>query len=100
MDAYRIPLCVPAYPPHAFAVDHHSILQNCQFSSRSCLWIDVYFATPYTLRNAFGYYECEMREGQPKLDVEAEVVRNTEDLPTREPLVLRVWQDSGIWVVN
>ena len=42
----------------------------------------------------------KMREGQPKFDVEAEVMRNIEDLPTRELLVFRVWQDSGIWVVN
>ena len=60
MDAYRIPLCVPASPPsHTFAVDYHSILQNRQFSSGSCLWFDVYFSLPYTLRNSFGCYECE-----------------------------------------
>ena len=40
------------------------------------------------------------REGQPKLDVAEEVMRNIEDLPTRELPAFRVWQDSGIWVVN
>ena len=60
MDAYRIAPCVPACPPsHTFAVDRHSTLQNRQFSSRSCLLFDVCFATPYTLRNPFGCYECE-----------------------------------------
>ena len=60
MDAHRIPLCVPTCPPSpAFAVGRHSILWNCRFSSRSCFWFDVRLATPYSLWNPIGCYECE-----------------------------------------
>ena len=60
----------------------------------SILQLRTHSGTPLAVMNV------KLREGQPKLDVEAEVMRNIEDLPARELIVFRVWQDSGIWVAN
>lgn len=88
-DAHSIPLYIPACAPSpTFAIDHLSISWNHRPSSRSCLWYDVGLETPRSLRNSIFCLGLEMGEGQPKLDLGVEAMRNFIEVSlTRQLLV-------------
>ena len=100
IDAYRIPRCAP---PALLTRSQLTSVRSCRIASSLLVRVAVSTSVSLLRTNSgvpFAVMNAKMREGQPKFDVEAEMMRNIEDLPTRELLLFRVLQDSSIWVVN
>ena len=91
MDAHSISFYIPPCAPSpTLAIDHLSISWNRRPSSRSCLWYDVRLEILCQLRNPICRLDLETRQGQPKLDLGVEAMRNIEVSPTRGLLVFLV----------